>query len=156
PSASRARPNASRVALPISRLVFTAEAAPAMGSPPFPVQRACEKLIPKAPSTRSAHLGQSLVQVLGRDRLAVAVDVAQLLQEAEDALYLVGEADDSVGLALRGLGAVERLHDFAHVVAVDHLRVPAERGELAVDRVHVQDVFGCARLLVMVAIDDER
>src|SRR3954452_361329 len=37
PSASRARPNASRVALPSSRFDCSAEPAPAMLMPPFPI-----------------------------------------------------------------------------------------------------------------------
>ncbi len=50
----------------------------------------------------------------------------------------------------------EGLEDLAHVVAVDDLRLPAERGELAVDRVHVQDFFGRPGLLKMIAVDDQR
>ena len=45
--------------------------------------------------------------------------------------------------------------DLAHVVAVDDLGLPAEGGELAVDRVEIEHFFGGAGLLVVVAVDDQ-
>ena len=101
-------------------------------------------------------LGQGLVEVLGRDRLAVEVGVAELAEQVEDALALVGQRDDAGRHALDGVGPVEGLEDLAQVVAVDDLGLPAEGGELAVDRVHVQDLLGGAGLLEVVAVDDQR
>ena len=84
------------------------------------------------------------------------VGVAQLAEQVEDALALVGQGDDAGGHALDGVGPVEGLQDLADVVAVDDLGLPAEGRELAVDRVHVQDLLGGAGLLVVVAVDDQR
>src|SRR3954451_22199569 len=49
PYASRALPNASRVALPIPRFDCTADAAPAMSSPPFALDRVVGRMGGEAP-----------------------------------------------------------------------------------------------------------
>ena len=109
----------------------------------------------------SAHSGavatsaRASLEILGRHRLAVEVGVAQLAEQFENALALVGERHDARGLALNGLEALERPEHFAQVVAVDDLGFPAEGGELAVDGVEVQDILGRPGLLEMVAIDDQ-
>src|SRR3954465_6012811 len=61
PYASRALPNASRVALPISRFDCTADAAPAMSSPPFALDRVVRRMLGEAPGVFGLrHLGQGL------------------------------------------------------------------------------------------------
>ncbi len=66
----------------------------------------------------------------------------------------MGQRDDAGRFSLDGPGTFEGGHDLSHVVAVDDLSVPAEGGELAVNRVHVQHVFSRASLLEMVPVDD--
>src|SRR4051794_8355608 len=102
----------------------------------------------------SADLGQRLVEVLRGDRLAVEVLVAELGEQSENPLPLASQREDTrrLPLALEGANALEGLDDLLHVVPLDGERLPAERGELPVDRVHVEDVLGGAGLLVMVAI----
>src|SRR5919112_308743 len=59
PYASRALPNASRVALPSSRFDCTADAAPAMSSPPFARDRVVDSDGGEAPGAFGLrHLGQ--------------------------------------------------------------------------------------------------
>src|SRR4051812_6138700 len=105
PRASRARPKASRVALPNSRFDCTAEDAPAMSVPlPKGAKRhridLGEEVVSRGPigaatsvggrrgGTVVFHQGNGLVEILGRERLAVEVHVAQLLQQGQDALSL--------------------------------------------------------------------
>ena len=74
-----------------------------------------------------ADLGERLGEVLLGDRLAVEVDVAELLEERQDALALVGQRDDARGLPLDRAGALQGRDDLAHVVAVDGLRSASRR-----------------------------
>ena len=105
---------------------------------------------------RSGNLGEGLAEILRRHRLAVEVGVAQLAEQFEDALALVGERHDASGLSLDRLETLEGPEHFAQVVAVDDLGLPAKGRELAVDRVEVQHILGRPGLLEMVAIDDQR
>src|SRR3954451_16972735 len=83
PSASRARPNASRVALPSSRFDFNAEVAPAMSS--LPSSRDRRAPVVSSGSAGGVDQGQGLVEVLRRHGLAVEIEVAELRQERQDA-----------------------------------------------------------------------
>ena len=82
----------------------------------------------KCPSRAArGDLGQGLVEVLGRHGLAVEIGVAQLAEQVEDALALVGQRDDAGGLTLDGAGPLEGREHLAEVVAVDDLGLPCRR-----------------------------
>src|SRR5262249_48691759 len=112
PSASSARPNASRVALPSSRLVVTADEAPAI----------FDRLSSFDSFTARRNFGQRVCEVFFRQRLSVEIRIAELAQHVQDSLSLVRETDDAAWLALHGAGPLQGLDDLAHVVTVDRLR----------------------------------
>src|SRR5262249_11954080 len=106
PSASSARPNASRVALPSSRLVVTAEEAPAI----------FDRLSGYDSFTARRNFGKRVRQVFFRQWLSVEIRVTELAQHTQDSLSLVRETDDAARLALDGAGSLERLDDLTHIV----------------------------------------
>ena len=97
-------------------------------------------------------LGQRLLGLLGRGRLAVE---AELVLHQRDAAALPGLADDR-GRALARAAPLERLDDRRHVVAVDLDRLPLEGLELLAHVPDVHDLLGRAVGLEVVVVDDRR